>query len=307
MVRNILAAENALAGVNLYLYNPTATPDRRVIYRTPGAAQPPLIADLLAGAHVQTRTTFIDQSIPTIVTPAQPLTLVRWSLFATTTLIVGLTMTSMIAGYFVLSLRRTRELEALTEQLVATTAALNEHAAAIAHVSRHDTLTGMPNRLLFGDRMHDAIAAFEHGIPFTLLYLDLDRFKSVNDTLGHGAGDRLLCAVAERIAGCVRACDTAARIGGDEFAVILPDMADVAFVEAVSSRLIASLSAPFMLDDQPTSIGVSIGAAMATPGVSAESIMAQADLAMYEAKRCPQSAFHLAGGFGNTSYSGSRT
>jgi diguanylate cyclase (GGDEF)-like protein len=151
-------------------------------------------------------------------------------------------------------------------------------------MSRHDALTGMPNRVLFQERMEQALARFRRGAPFALLFLDLDRFKAVNDTLGHGAGDQLLCAVAGRINDCIRETDTAARLGGDEFAVLLADMADSSTISVVANRLIKSISKPYMIGNESVIIGVSIGVAIAAQGATAEDIVAEADLAMYEAK-----------------------
>jgi diguanylate cyclase (GGDEF)-like protein len=296
IVGNILAHHTTVNGLNLYLFNPTARSDRRVIYRTPLSAVsgPPLSeAALIAGAHWQSTVLLIDQHIGAIVTPAQPLHVVRWSLFGITTLIVGSMMTAMSVAYLLMSLRRTLQLEALTTSLQATTVTLHESAEQITKMSRHDALTGMPNRLLFRERMDQAVVRFRRDAPFALLFLDLDRFKAVNDTLGHGAGDRLLCAVAERIAGCVREVDTAARLGGDEFAIILDGAVDSATVSMVANRLIASISRPYTIDDQPVAIGVSVGGAIAVQDVTAVSIVAEADLAMYAVKAAGRGTFRL--------------
>jgi GGDEF domain-containing protein len=171
----------------------------------------------------------IDQRLGAIVSPREPLQLLRLSFFGVTTLTVGFVMTAMSVGYLFTLLQRTLQLEALTTDLQAST-------EQITQMSRHDALTGMPNRVLFQERMEQALARFRRGAPFALLFLDLDRFKAVNDTLGHGAGDQLLCAVAGRINDCIRETDTAARLGGDEFAVLLADMADSSTISVVANQ-----------------------------------------------------------------------
>ena len=116
---------------------------------------------------------------------------------------------------------------------------------AMVHQALHDALTGLPNRALFLDRLEHALArAKRGGSDVAVLFLDLDRFKTVNDSLGHAAGDELLCVVAERIADCMRAADTAARLGGDEFAILLEDLVSNHEAVRVAERLIASLAEP---------------------------------------------------------------
>jgi diguanylate cyclase (GGDEF)-like protein len=287
MVEKILARKKSMSGLNLYLYNLDPRARRHVIYRThrwDSTERPLSEPEMLAGAHWQGTVSLIDQRIGAIVTPAHPLHFLRPTLFAIATLLVGIAMTAMIAAYIILSLRRTAQLESLT----ATLNASNEH---ITRVSLHDALTGLPNRLLFHDRMEQATAGIARDSPFALLFLDLDRFKVVNDTLGHAAGDQLLCQVAERIAGNIRDEDTAARLGGDEFAIILSHVGDSATVALLANRLIAAISKPYLLGDQPATIGVSIGASIGAPNVAAAEIVAQADLAMYAAKEAGRGTF----------------
>jgi diguanylate cyclase (GGDEF)-like protein len=290
LVKNIFEKRaDSMHGLNLYLFNPAARAARRVIYRTASADGPAATASeqaLRAGAHSESTVLLIDEQLGAIVTPAQQLQGIRWSLFGILTLIVGFTMTAMIITYLLLSIRRTMQLEALTTGLQAS-------AEQITQMSRHDALTGMPNRVLFQERMEQALARFGRGAPFALLFLDLDRFKAVNDTLGHGAGDQLLCAVAGRINDCVRETDTAARLGGDEFAVLLADMADSPAISVAAHRLIESISKPYMIGNESVIIGVSIGAAIAAQGATAEDIVAEADLAMYEAKAAGRGTLRL--------------
>ncbi|CAH2601993.1 EAL domain-containing protein [Rhodovastum atsumiense] len=157
--------------------------------------------------------------------------------------------------------------------------------ARIAYMARHDSLTGLPNRALFAERMEQAVARLGRGEPFALLCLDLDGFKTVNDTRGHATGDRLLCMVAERIRACLREVDTVARLGGDEFAILLPRAQGLAEVEPVAQRLIAAVGSPCPIDGKPAAVGVSIGAAFAPADASSpDTLMRQADMALYRAK-----------------------
>ena len=156
------------------------------------------------------------------------------------------------------------------------------------HMAHHDSLTGLPNRLLFNDRMAQAIVqANRESSQFALLYLDLDKFKPVNDTFGHDAGDQLLTKVADRIRELVRESDTVARLGGDEFAVILRDISSRDDVAAVSRKIIAAISLPFYLGtvSQTVEIGTSIGIAV-YPGDAQDhdTLIKLADAAMYRAK-----------------------
>jgi diguanylate cyclase (GGDEF)-like protein/PAS domain S-box-containing protein len=147
----------------------------------------------------------------------------------------------------------------------------------------HDALTGLPNRALFQDRLEHALR--QRGRTVGLLFVDLDHFKVVNDSLGHDAGDRLLRDVAERLAGCLRDGDTLARLGGDEFTVLLPGIADAHEAEAVARRIEERLQPPFELPGQSVfvtaSVGIAIGAALHD---RSEALLRDADAAMYEAK-----------------------
>jgi len=158
--------------------------------------------------------------------------------------------------------------------------------AALAHQALHDSLTGLPNRVLLLDRLQHAIATSRRdGTTLSLLLMDLDRFKEVNDTLGHHAGDLLLQQVGIRLRGALRQADTIARLGGDEFAVILPDT-DATGVLTVVENLRRRLQAPYSVENQPVVVGASIGVAHAPMhGDAADTLMRRADVAMYVAKR----------------------
>jgi len=154
------------------------------------------------------------------------------------------------------------------------------------HLAYYDALTGLPNRLLFRDRLELTLAqARRAGEGVALMFVDLDRFKRVNDTLGHSRGDRILQAVAERITGAVRDSDTVARIGGDEFTVIVPGLGSPPAATKVARKILAALEAPFALERREFFISASIGIAMyPEDGKDLESLTRRADIAMYRAK-----------------------
>ncbi len=158
--------------------------------------------------------------------------------------------------------------------------------ARIAHMAHYDSLTKLPNRALFLDRLQQALASAKRAShPAALMFLDLDRFKSVNDTLGHHAGDLLLQQVAERLRGCVRESDTVSRLAGDEFTVILPVITVREDVVRVAEKIIAAFATPFDLDGHEVSMSTSIGIALFPKDATDEhDILKRADLAMYEAK-----------------------
>ena len=158
--------------------------------------------------------------------------------------------------------------------------------AALVHQALHDGLTGLPNRNLLFARLREVLAAEPVDAPeVALLLLDLDRFKEVNDTLGHHVGDALLQEVARRLRGAVCTSDLVARLGGDEFAIVLLG-ANAGTATRAGQTLVRVLQAPFMLEGQPLAINGSIGIATARgPGHDADTLVRCADVAMYEAKR----------------------
>ena len=165
--------------------------------------------------------------------------------------------------------------------------------ARITHMAHHDALTGLPNRTLFAVRLTEAIAEQARtGAGAALLCLDLDKFKLVNDTLGHPAGDALLRTVAERITACLRGEDLVARLGGDEFAVLLRDP-EPATVAAIAGRIVEALSRPVRLGGRECQIGVSIGIArLPEHGTDSDTLLRNADLALYRAKADGGSVAH---------------
>ncbi|WP_241426227.1 putative bifunctional diguanylate cyclase/phosphodiesterase [Geobacter benzoatilyticus] len=153
-------------------------------------------------------------------------------------------------------------------------------------LAHHDTLTGLPNRILFMDRLQQAKALanrYQHQVA--ILFLDLDRFKIINDTLGHPIGDRLLQQVAHRIVGCVREVDTVARIGGDEFTIILVNVDNPEDVKKMGQKILKTLAAPFLIDTYELFVTTSIGVSLyPTDGESLDHLVKKADIAMYYAK-----------------------
>jgi diguanylate cyclase (GGDEF)-like protein/PAS domain S-box-containing protein len=149
-----------------------------------------------------------------------------------------------------------------------------------------DTLTGLPNRRMLRDRLEQEIKkAHRADLPMALMFIDLDKFKEVNDTLGHDMGDLLLVEAARRIGECVRESDTVARMGGDEFTVILSELEDTNSVDRIAQDIIASLAAPFQLGDDKVFISASIGITLYPNDATAiESLLKNADQAMYAAK-----------------------
>ncbi|ENO84440.1 sensor domain-containing diguanylate cyclase [Thauera linaloolentis] len=162
-----------------------------------------------------------------------------------------------------------------------------EQEAQVWHRAHHDALTGLPNRNLFLDRLGQAITrAQRRRESVGLLFIDLDRFKPVNDTWGHQAGDLLLCQVAARIGTGLRDEDTLARIGGDEFVVLLPQVASMDGCRNVAAKILANLETPFELGMATLSISASIGIAISHEGdCSAEALLHSADVLMYKAKQ----------------------
>jgi diguanylate cyclase (GGDEF)-like protein len=158
--------------------------------------------------------------------------------------------------------------------------------AEMQQLAFHDSLTGLANRALLTLRLEDTLQRrVRPPLGPAVLFLDLDDFKTVNDSLGHAVGDRLLMLVAERLRGCLRPADTAARLGGDEFAILLEEVRSVADASAVAERMIAALRAPFTVDRTRVLIHASIGVVIATPErTSADELLRDADIAMYRAK-----------------------
>jgi two-component system, cell cycle response regulator len=165
----------------------------------------------------------------------------------------------------------------------------------LTYLAQYDQLTGLVNRTLFRDRLIHAMARSKRlQQPMGLMLLDLDRFKAVNDTLGHDAGDQLLKVVADRLRECVREVDTVARMGGDEFTIILEGFSHEDDLVVVARRITQSLGTPFNIQDQQTSIGVSIGiTTYPTDDHEIDDLLRHADAAMYRAKQRGGNSFEF--------------
>jgi diguanylate cyclase (GGDEF)-like protein len=179
-----------------------------------------------------------------------------------------------------------RLIASASKRLRRQTEELRTSAERDRHQATHDALTGLPNRELLRDRLERALAAAGRSAgECALILIDLDRFKEINDTLGHSYGDRLLCQVGPRMRSVLRDEDTVARLGGDEFAVLLPRVAGVCEAQTVAERLREALHQPFDVDDVVLDVEASVGIALSPwHGTEAEDLLRNADIAMYAAK-----------------------
>lgn len=162
-------------------------------------------------------------------------------------------------------------------------------------LAHYDTLTGLPNRLLFNESLHQAqTQANRTSDTIAVMFIDLDRFKNINDTLGHGVGDKLLQQVGNRISLCVRESDTVARMGGDEFAVVLVNVREERDAAIVAEKVIEALRLPFMVDGHEVFVGASIGITFYRPGQDdRDALLEKADVAMYHAKERGRNNFQF--------------
>ncbi|NIA56840.1 diguanylate cyclase [Massilia sp. TW-1] len=189
--------------------------------------------------------------------------------------------------------RRQRELEAMVAE---RTSELRATQARLETMAYGDALTGLPNRRLFADEIRRMAAQVQRdGVPFTLLLIDLDHFKHVNDTLGHDAGDALLVEAAERLRHAVREADRVARLGGDEFAVLLAPGSDAAISGQICQRIVGSMARPIQYGAVEMRVGVSIGGAKFTGEGNVDTLYKAADLALYQAKAAGRNTWRIAG------------
>ena len=174
--------------------------------------------------------------------------------------------------------------------IVAIHSDVSEHVRSerrLSHLAHHDALTGLPNRLLFRDRLQSAVALSRrnHWL-LAVLFVDLDGFKAINDTLGHDIGDRLLQEAARRLQKSVRDCDTVCRMGGDEFALVLPELGDMHEAAQVPQRIVESLRAPVLIDEHQLRVTASIGISLFPVDADEPDVLIRyADVAMYHAKK----------------------
>src|SRR6185437_5470651 len=164
--------------------------------------------------------------------------------------------------------------------------------ARISHLARFDALTALPNRLSFRDEIERLLVIANSGSRLSpLLFIELDQFKQINDTLGHPCGDRLLCLVADRLRGMLRPEDFVARFGGDEFVVFQQNIQSPEEAAALSRRVVERLTERYEVDRHMVQIGASIGIALTSPGVTADNLLKNADMALYRAKASGRGTF----------------
>jgi diguanylate cyclase (GGDEF)-like protein/PAS domain S-box-containing protein len=182
-------------------------------------------------------------------------------------------------------------------RLAGTYADINDRKIAegrLRRLAEFDMLTGLPNRALFHDRLQQAMARANRGKPMALLFLDVDRFKGINDTLGHEAGDKLLKVFAIRMQAAVRESDTVARLAGDEFTIILEGLRDAADARMLAGKLVETLRQPIELGGRPLEVTASIGVTLCIPGEGDDAaLLRRADAALYEAKRRGRNGYFL--------------
>jgi len=194
------------------------------------------------------------------------------------------------------------QLREANEQLVVATVraqtmadAAEQTTVQMAYMAEHDFLTGLPNRALLSDRLAQSIAlAQRYGKKVALMYLDIDHFKHINDSLGHAVGDRLLQSVAKRLQACVRLSDTVSRQGGDEFVVLLTEVEQAQSAILSAEKLIKAMSRPCLVDGQRLHVTLSIGISLyPDDGKDAETVIRNADTAMYQAKKSGRNKFQV--------------
>lgn len=186
---------------------------------------------------------------------------------------------------------------ALRRKVEQQTRAIRENQERLRHLSQHDVLTGLPNRLLLNDRLEMAVKQSARSRRATgVLMVDLDRFKDINDNRGHRAGDLVLQEVARRLTQAVRTTDTVARVGGDEFIVVLPEVHDAADAELIAAKIVDCMTIPVAVDNERIAISASVGVTTSIQNAAdPEQLLHQADAAMYQAKRAGRNRYQLAG------------
>ena len=297
MIANILASKLPMDSLEMYVFDPKEPAGNRLIYwHSATGRAAPAEAALRAGLNWQGSLELVDQQWGIIFAPSAKFDEGVQDWTALVVLTGGLAFTGSIALYLWVTLRRTQQLERLTASLRETGEELRHRGARLDYLARHDTLTGLPNRMAFRDNVAHELKRARRGSGLAVLYLDLDRFKAVNDTLGHPAGDRLLCDVADRLRETVREVDSITRLGGDEFAVAQTGGAQSAggqtgneptrSTEILAARIIDALSRPYTINGQLVVVGVSIGIAVAGGDhADVDQLLRQADMALYAAKR----------------------
>ena len=172
---------------------------------------------------------------------------------------------------------------------------VNAREEKLDHMAHHDALTGLPNRVLFRDRLEHALEQVKRSnIQLAVMFLDLDRFKPINDSLGHDVGDILLCEVSYALKKAVRSLDTVARLGGDEFAILLESISNSSDIEHIANKILNIINQPFIIQGNELHIGTSFGISVApTDSVSGDHLLRDADAAMYEAKKAGRGTYRF--------------
>jgi len=201
----------------------------------------------------------------------------------------------LLRGFIVTENERYLGVGTVLGLLQATNETNRRGVAQIARLAHYDPLTDLPNRVLFQKHLVEALARrARKGDQLAVHFIDLDRFKTVNDTLGHPLGDALLREAAERLRACVREGDTVARLGGDEFAVVQTGLSDMGGATRLAGRIVEAMAAPFDLQGHQVVIGASVGVAAApSDGEDADELLKKADMALYRAKGDGRGAFHF--------------
>jgi diguanylate cyclase (GGDEF)-like protein len=294
MIRNILSTTINLVGIDMYVFDPNGPDGGRLIYWHSASGQPvPSEALILAAAHWQGTLDLVDQQWTAVFAPSGGEFPGASNRTAIAVLAGGLIMTAMVVSYLCLSVRRTRHLETLTTNLRETTEELRRNGMQLDHIAHHDALTGLPNRVLFRHEVAGFLRRVRRGQSLAVLYLDLDRFKMVNDTFGHPVGDRLLSEVADRMRAAVREVDTITRLGGDEFAIAQSGADQPRSADTLALRLIESLGRPYDIGGHSVAVGASIGITLAArDDLDVDQLLRRADLALYSAKRDGRGTWH---------------
>ena len=286
MIRNILDTKMTLGDLDLYVFDPNGAEGHRLIYWQTYSGWPvPDDTSLLAAPHWQGTLALVDQQWSAIFLPSAA-TVPHFATGPAIALLVGgLSATGALVGWLWSSFRRTRHLEMLTINLRETTEELRRNGMQLNHLARHDALTGLPNRMAFRDDVAGFLRRMRRGQSLAVLYLDLDRFKAVNDTLGHPVGDQLLNEVAERLRSVVREVDTITRLGGDEFAIAQSGVDQPRSADLLAQRLIETLSQPYEIGGHMVVVGASVGVTLADHNdVDVDQLLRRADMALYAAK-----------------------
>jgi diguanylate cyclase len=290
MIESIIAATTTPQGVDLLFFDPQAGPNDLPLYSHASRLRtvplkPPTLAASRSEPH-WSRDLMADEtpwlSLEASPMPDGPLTARHDRSWLA--LIFGLIISGILTLYLWIMDRYASRLVAANQR--------------VSDLAQTDPLTGLANRRSFVERLNAAFAAAARGAsPFSLIFFDLDNFKDVNDTLGHPVGDALLQQVGDRIRGAVRASDLCARFGGDEFAVLQGEDADLAAVNKLAARFVTLFATPFLIEGEAVHITASIGISRYSPDIPGpEAMMMQADLALYRAKEEGRNCFRFHSG-----------